>query len=238
MGRHCLVIGASSGIGFATASRWLGRGDTVSVIARRSDRLAPLADQGGFPYPADATDLESLESAIKVAVDTSGLIDVMVYCAGMQVIKPARMIKAPELQAMIATNLTAPLMVAGMFGSKKIASPNAVLCLVSSIAGSRPEPGITAYAATKAAVDNAVRGLARELGPRRVVGIAPGWLDTEMTQAQSRLYDDAFRERLAKDSPAGPASVEDVVNAIDFLSSDNARAITGEILRVDGGAAA
>ena len=162
----------------------------------------------------------------------------MLFCAGMQVIKPARMAKPDELEAMIATNLTAPLIAAGLFGSKKVAQPEAVMCIVSSIAGARPEPGITAYSATKAAVDNAVRGLARELGPRRFVAVAPGWLDTEMTQAQSKLYGEEFREKLAKDSPAGLVSVEGVVDCIEFLCSNRARFISGEIVRVDGGIAA
>lgn len=238
MARHCLVIGASSGIGQAAADRWLERGEKVTVLARRAERLVPLAERGASAFPVDATDYSALEAAIKEAVAANGLVDVLLYCAGMQIVKPARMAKPAELESMIATNVTAPLVVAGLFGSKKVTQPQAVMCLVSSIASSRPEAGITAYAASKAAVDNAVRGLARELGPRRVVGVAPGWLDTEMTQAQSRLYDDAFRERLAKESPTGPASVDAVVDCIDFLVSDQARAISGEIVRVDGGIAA
>ena len=93
------------------------------------------------------------------------------------------------------------------------------------------------YAASKAGLSTLVSGLAREIGPRRAVGVAPGWIDTEMTQSFSHLYDDAFRERLAKNSPAGPATVESVVDTILFLLSPAARSITGQIVRVDGGAA-
>lgn len=238
MARHYLVIGASSGIGQAAAEEWLDKGEKVSVLARRAERLAPLTQRGATAFPVDVTDYAALELSVKNAVAANGLVDVMLFCAGKQIVKPARMATPSDLETMIATNVTAPLVAAGLFGSKKIAQPHAVMCIVSSIAATRPEAGITAYSATKAAVDNAVRGLAKELGPRRVVGVAPGWLDTEMTRAQSRLYNEAFREKLAKESPAGLASVAAVVDCIDFLVSDKARAISGEIIRVDGGIAA
>lgn len=238
MVKHRLIVGASSGIGYAAAEHFLSRGDAVTAIARRQDRLDPLLKQGARAVALDVTDFDALGEAMKAAAAEVGLFDTIIFCAGMQQIKPLRMTKSADLQAMIDINLTAPLVVGGLFASKKIAALDATYCLVSSIAGSRPEPGIVGYAATKAALDNAIRGMARELGPRRVVGVAPGWLDTEMTQASSSIYNQTFRERLEKDSPTGIASVDHVVACIDFLVSAPARAITGEIVRVDGGIAA
>lgn len=238
MAKHRLIVGASSGIGYAIADHFLSRGDAVTAIARRRDKLDPLVKQGAHAVALDVTHFDALSEAIKAAASEVGLFDTIVFCAGMQQIKPLRMTKPSDLQAMIAVNLTAPLVVGGLFASKKIAALDATYCLVSSIAGSRPEPGIIGYSATKAALDNAIRGMARELGPRRVVGVAPGWLDTEMTQSSSNIYNEAFRERLEKESPTGIASVDEVVACIDFLISAQARAITGEIVRVDGGMAA
>ncbi len=111
-----------------------------------------------------------------------------------------------------------------------------MFCAVSSVAAQRPEPAIVPYAASKAGLDALIKGLARELAPRRAVGVAPGWLDTEMTQAHARLYGAEFKDALEKRSPAGAATVESVVDAIAFLMSPQARHVTGEILRVDGGA--
>lgn len=238
MANHRLILGASSGIGYATAEHFLSQGDAVTVVARRQERLETLVERGARAVTLDVTDSDALGEAIKAAAAEVGLFDTIIFTAGMQQIKPLRMTKPADLRAMIETNLTAPLVVGGLFASKKITALDATYCLVSSIAGSRPEPGIVGYAATKAALDNAIRGMARELGPRRVVGVAPGWLNTEMTQASSNIYNEAFRERLEKDSPTGIATVEHVVACINFLVSPQARAITGEIVRVDGGIAA
>jgi NAD(P)-dependent dehydrogenase (short-subunit alcohol dehydrogenase family) len=172
------------------------------------------------------------------AVAKHGLATAFVYCAGMQLIKPMRLAKPEEIADLVKVNLTTPLLLSGLFASKKCTTTTATFCVISSIAATRAEAGIVAYGATKAGVDGLVRGLAREVGPRRVVGIAPGWLDTEMTQNYSHLYGPKFREELAKSSPAGPATVENVVDCAEFLLSPAASAVTGEVIRVDGGAAA
>lgn len=236
--RHTIVFGASSGIGEAIAHRLLQRGDAVSVLARRTERLEGLSAAGATALPADVTDFDAVKQAVETAVERNGLAQAFVYCAGMQLIKPVRMAKPEEVRQLIEVNLVTPLLLAGLFASKKVTTPDAVLCTISSIASARPEAGIVAYAASKAGMDGMVRGLAREVGPRRVVGVAPGWLDTEMTRRYGHLYGETFREELAKASPAGPASVANVVDCVEFLLSPAATGITGEIVRVDGGAAA
>ncbi|WP_331312136.1 SDR family oxidoreductase [Methylobacterium oryzae] len=158
------------------------------------------------------------------------------YCAGVQVIKPMRSLGVEEVERLYRTNLVAPTLFAAAFGSARVSTRDAVFCAVSSVAAQRPEPAIVPYAASKAGLDALIKGLARELAPRRAVGVAPGWLDTEMTQAHARLYGAEFKEALEKRSPAGAATVESVVDAIAFLMSSQARHVTGEILRVDGGA--
>src|SRR5690606_26100541 len=103
------------------------------------------------------------------------------------------------------------LVSASAFASPRTTHPEAVYCAISSIAAQRPEPGIVAYSAAKAGLDALVRGLARESAPRRAVAIAPGWLDTEMTQSQPHVYNQEFRERLAASTPRGIATVDEVV---------------------------
>ena len=235
---HHIVFGASSGIGEAIALRLLERACVVSVVARRADRLEGLVAAGAASFVADVSDFEQMKEAVEAAVAQNGLAGAFVYCAGMQLIKPVRMTRPEEVRQLVEVNLTAPLLLAGLFASKKITSTGAVFCAVSSIAATRAEAGIVAYSASKAGLDGLVRGLAREVGPRRVVGVAPGWLDTEMTQRYGHLYGDKFREELARTSPAGPASIANVVDCVEFLLSPAASAITGEIIRVDGGAAA
>lgn len=232
---HILVVGASSGIGRAVAERFAAQG-AVTALARRADRLAELAEAGIATVATDVTDLTAIAGTLQAAVAERGLLTGLVYCAGVQVIKPMRSLSVEEVQRLYTTNLVAPTLFAAAFGNARISTRDAVFCAVSSVAAQRPEPAIVPYAASKAGLDALIRGLARELAPRRAVGVAPGWLDTEMTQAHARLYGAEFKDALDKRSPAGAATVESVVDAIAFLMSRQARHVTGEILRVDGGA--
>lgn len=232
---HILVVGASSGIGRAVAERFAGQA-SVTALARRADRLSELTDVGIATVAADVTDLAAIGGVLQSAVAARGLLTGLVYCAGVQVIKPMRSLGVDEVERLYRTNLVAPTLFAAAFGNARISTRDAVFCAVSSVAAQRPEPAIVPYAASKAGLDALIRGLARELAPRRAVGVAPGWLDTEMTQAHARLYGNDFKAALEKRSPAGVATVDSVVDAIAFLMSPQARHVTGEILRVDGGA--
>ena len=232
---HALIVGASSGIGRAVAER-LASKFQVTAIARRLDRLEQLAPLGVDAVACDAADFEALGRAVEAAVAKRGKISSFVLCAGLQKIKPLRITKPDELGELLRVNLQLPLVLGGLFTSRKLAAEDATFCVVSSIAAERPEPGIVAYSAAKAGLEAMVRGLAREAAPRRVVAVAPGWLDTEMTQAYGNIYNDEFRERLAKSAPGGIATVDSVVDCIEFLLSPAARFITGEVIRVDGGA--
>ncbi len=232
---HILVVGASSGIGRAVAERFAQHG-AVTALARRTDRLAELAAAGIATLAADVTDLAAIGGVLQAAVAERGPLTGLVYCAGVQIIKPMRSLGVDEVERLYTTNLVAPTLFAAAFGSARISTRDAVFCAVSSVAAQRPEPAIVPYSASKAGLDALIRGLARELAPRRAVAVAPGWLDTEMTQAHARMYGAEFKEALEKRSPAGAATVESVVEAIAFLMSPQARHVTGEILRVDGGA--
>jgi NAD(P)-dependent dehydrogenase (short-subunit alcohol dehydrogenase family) len=113
---------------------------------------------------------------------------------------------------------------------------------VSSIHGTRAEPGGTSYAVAKGALDQLTRALAVELAPHRirVNGIAPGFVETAMaiTDGVSEHETEWFREIYVgrrKIPLARPAAPEEVAAAICFLASDDASYITGQILGVDGG---
>ncbi len=232
---HMLVVGGSSGIGRAAVQRFFPLFN-VSVMARRANHLAELESLGVKTFAVDVTDSDALSRSLDDVIDQNGKIDAMIYCAGMQLIKPLRNLKSADICSLLGVNLVAPMLFVSAMASNRISSHDAVFCAITSVAGQRPEPGIVAYSAAKAGIEALIKGAAKELGPRRFVGVAPGWLDTEMTQAYGHIYSEKFQADLERRSPAGMATIDSIVDTIEFLISDRACHITGEVITVDGGA--
>lgn len=233
---HSIIIGGSSGIGRALGLH-LSETGNVSVLARRTDKLEELAAHNKkniFALTCDVGEPDNIQRALQECVERYGKVDKLVYCAGKQVIKPHRIIAVSDIDSLYEVNLRGALFASKVFCSAKISERNAVFCAISSIAGTRPESGIVDYSVMKAALNAMISGLAKEGAPRRFVGVAPGWLDTEMTRSQP-VYGDAFKIAQENDSPLGLTSVADVVNAVAFLLSPLASSITGQILCVDSG---
>lgn len=233
--RHVLIIGASSGIGADCALRFSSNFN-VSGISRRGVLPSGLSEDNSFALTADASCAAALKDCVDKAVERFGKISLMIVAAGAQMIKPVRITKEQEVFNLLSSNIAAPFFAATLFASQRISTVDASLCLISSVSAIRPDSGIVLYGATKAATESLVAGLAKELAPRRVFGVSPGWLDTPMTQAYSHVYTKEFVETLKDTSPLGIASTADVVDAIEFLSSPKARKISGQVLVVDGGA--
>lgn len=232
---HTLIIGASSGIGNNLAIKF-AKEDNVSVLARRHNLLQDLEANNSniFSLSSDVTSFDSLKDSIGACVEQYGKLDRLIYCAGKQIIKPHRLLNIEDINSLIDVNLKGALFTSKIFLSSKISEKNSVFCVISSIASFKPEPGIVAYSAMKAALDTMVKGLAKESAPRRFVGVAPGWLDTEMTQGQA-IYNESFVNDLENRSPLGLTQISDIVDAVEFLTREQATSITGDILVVDSG---
>jgi len=232
---HAAVIGATSGVGELVVNR-LAIKANVSVFGRRITKLKEmkLGCNDLFIHAMDVKSLDNIEEGLRQCVSLFGKLDILIYCAGEQILKPQRNIESEEIDSMYKVNLRGAMYIGKLFASNYFSEKNAVMCAISSVAGLRPEAALVGYSVFKAGLNALIKGLARECGPRRFVGVAPGWLDTEMTRAQS-FYTDSFIEQLKRCSPLGLTNIDSVVDTIEFLTSTNASSITGQILCVDAG---
>ncbi len=241
-GRRILVTGASSGIG-REISIVLSQFHARLVLAGRDcERLqATLAMLSGAGHEAVAFDLASSEQIprwLKGIAEASGPFAGLVHSAGVHGIVPVNVLSVNKLEQTMRINFTAGLMLAKAFRQNGCHDAGGgSIVFLSSVTGLVGEPGVTAYAASKAALIGATRTLALEFAPNRirVNCIAPGLVRSEMTEAlRSSLPPEKFAAIEAM-HPLGLGSARDVAHAAAFLLADTAAWITGSTLVVDGG---
>ncbi|MGE3448789.1 MAG: SDR family NAD(P)-dependent oxidoreductase [Microbacteriaceae bacterium] len=239
--RTIIVTGASRGIGAVTARR-LARGGANLVLAARSEPdLGDVAEEitrdGGraLVVPTDTADLDQLAALVGHAVDEFGGIDVLVNNAG--VLPPAHRsveIDVEEWERVLRLNLTSPWRLANLCHPWMRAAGGGVVVNVTSSAGFYPSVGLAPYNASKAALAMLTKGLALEWAGDgvRVVGVAPGKIDTALIQPIV-----AFTERRGlRLNPIGRLGAADEVAAlIEFVVSDDAGFMTGTVITLDGG---
>ena len=241
-GRRAVVSGASRGIGAALV-RLLARAGADVVVGYRSraaeaEAVAGDARQAGVravTCGADLSTADGCEALVRAGVDAFGGVDVVVVNHG---IWPAEEVPVSAMDdARWARTMREDL--DSVFWMARAAAralgDGGRLVLVSSTAGQRGEAFHADYAATKGAMISFVKSLAIELAPAGVTVncVAPGWVDTEMTDAAMRA---GGRERIAATIPVGRvATADDVAGPILFLASPLARHVTGEVLNVNGG---
>lgn len=240
-GKSILVTGASSGIGRATAIEASRRGAQVALVARRIEQLREtqtlLEGEGHCALQCDVNDPDAVGATFQSASAQLGPLTGVVHAAGVHAVTPLRTMKMSQVASVFETNVTSALVVAKSFRSPKVRAPEASIVLLSSAVGLTGEAGVSAYAASKAAVSSLGRSLALELaGERiRVNSIAAGIVETPLTAGlRSKLGAEAWAS-IQRSHPLGLGKSEDVAHAALFLISAEARWITGSTLVVDGG---
>lgn len=227
--RTVLITGANRGIGRAIAERFVAAGDDVVTIYRGG----ALPD-GVSGVEGDVTDTAAVDAAFTEVEREHGPVEVLVANAGITRDQLLMRMSDDDFEQVLDVNLTGAFRCARRASAGMIRRRGGRMIFISSVVGLYGTPGQANYAASKAGLIGLARSIARELGPRGVTAnvVAPGFIDTAMTDALPQERRDAYRAAVPLGRFADPAEVAGVVH---FLASAEAAYVTGAVVPVDGG---
>jgi NAD(P)-dependent dehydrogenase (short-subunit alcohol dehydrogenase family) len=236
-GKVALVTGASRGIGKAIAAQFAAAGAKVMISSRKEDALREARnDMSGDVeiFAANAGDIEAGKACVSATIERFGALDILVNNAATNpYMGPTLEVDESRYDKTFQVNLRGPLFWCKAAWEAHLNTHPGVILNIASVGGLRAEGFLGVYNLTKAALIHMTRQLASELGPTRVVGIAPGLVKTDFAS----VLVENFGERLANQLPTRRlGEPEDIANLALFLCSDKASWITGETYVIDGGA--
>ena len=237
-GRRILITGAGSGLGRATAERFVAEGAQVALLDRdRAGAETTAQNSGGHVIVADVSDEAAVLDAVAAAARAMGGLDGVVNSAGIMCADRLADTSLATWQRVMAVNLTGPFLVCR--AALPFLAQHSCSSIVNIASAQALLPGMTggAYAASKAGVMVFTKALAVELAPGvRANAICPGAATTPMGNAAVEALDEAGRAAfLARYAIGRLSTPEEVASAILFLISNEASSITGIALAVDGG---
>lgn len=242
-GKTALVTGASRGIGRAIAVAFARAGADLAVSARTADALAETVGEvealgrKAFVVPADVTDRDAATRMVQDAIASLGHLDAVVNNAGgTSFMAPFTDVRVEAYAKVMRLNFESIVYVMQAAGPHLLERGSGSVVNVSSIAGLGGSPGVTPYAAAKAAVVSLTRSVAMEWAPRnvRVNALCPGWTATDLNRA---LWEnDEISKAMTATIPLGRwAKADEMAGAAVFLASDASSYLTGQAIAVDGG---
>jgi 3-oxoacyl-[acyl-carrier protein] reductase len=240
-GKNALITGASKGIGKGIAQEMARHGANIAFTYRSSAESARALEselqalgvkaQG---YQSDAADFEAAQELVADVLKEFGNIDVLVNNAGITKDNLLMRMSEADFEQVLNVNLKSIFNLTKAIQRSMLKARKGSIINISSVVGIKGNPGQANYAASKAGIIGFSKSVALELGSRniRCNVVAPGFIETEMTEKLDEKTVQAWRDAIPLKRGGTP---EDVAQACLFLGSDLSAYITGQVLQVDGG---
>lgn len=244
IGKTVLITGGSSGLGLATAKRFVLEGAQVFITGRRQDALDEALEQlegKAIGVRSDVAKLADLDRLFTVIREQSGKLDVLFANAGGGAFVPLEQVDEAHFDKYFGINVKGTLFTVQK--ALPLMPPGSVVVINGSMVSIKGVPAFGVYAATKAALRSFARTWAVEFKERRirVNVVSPGTVVTPAYKSELGMNDEqiaAFEQQSAAATPAGRAGTPaEIASAVAFLASDDSSYINGIELFVDGGAA-
>ncbi|MFC6487776.1 SDR family NAD(P)-dependent oxidoreductase [Nitratireductor sp. GCM10026969] len=240
-GKTALVIGGSSGIGFALAQGLADSGVGITIAARTREKVETAAealkrlDPQALGLVADVTKREAIEHLGTTVTERRGVPDILINCQGTTVIRPAVEIAEEDYDRVMDTNLRSVFFCCTILGAAMLERRSGAIINIASLAAHRGWPSASVYSMSKHGILGLTRTLAAEWAQQgvRVNSISPGFFLTELNR--DKMSEARKRSALMRTPSNRFGEVEELVGAARYLASDTAGFVTGTDIAVDGG---
>lgn len=236
--KKIMITGASSGIGRAVAVKASQMGAKLVLCGRNAEHLTQTVsllekDSVYEIITFDLMDFDGYPGYFDIAVKNGNLLDGLVFCAGQSRITPMKGMRREQIQELLNVNFTSFMMMCSYMLKKKYSNDCASIVGFSATNVHVPQKCMSAYVASKAAMEASAKTMALEFAARkmRINCVAPGVVDTPMLETMNQ---DVLK-KISENQLLGVSDANSIAEVVCFLASDEARTITGQTIHANGG---